>query len=70
MQVQDKVRSQYLTNSLPELRSDLEKAVRTIEKSEDTFIKFVERFDEGYLKKVQPTFDMLEAFANIIIKKG
>lgn len=28
--VQDKVRSQYLINPLPELRSDLEKAIRTI----------------------------------------
>lgn len=28
--VQDKVRSQYLTSELPQLRSELEKAIRTI----------------------------------------
>lgn len=41
--VQDKVRKQYLVDPLPRLRSDLEKAIRTIQKNEEIYVKFVYR---------------------------
>ena len=57
--VQDKVRNQYLVNEMPQLSSDLEKAIRTIQKSEDVFIQFVYRMTSEYLAKIKPNFDML-----------
>lgn len=44
--VQDKVYSKYLEGDLPALRSDLEKAIREIKKSDEVFIEFIYRMDE------------------------
>ena len=67
--VQEKVRKEYLQNQLPDTKSDLEKAIRTIEKNEDVFLLFVYRMDQKYLSKINPNFDMLGALVNIILKK-
>ena len=68
--VQDKIRKQYLVDDLPALRSDLEKALRTIEKSEDIFLQFVYRMNYEYLSKINPNFDLLFTLISIILKKG
>ena len=59
-----------MTNELPILRSEFEKALRTLEKSEDTYIEFIYRFDEGYLNKINPTFDTLSNLVKVLVKKG
>lgn len=55
---------------MPTLRSEFEKAIRTLEKSEDTYIQFVYRINEDYLNKITPTFDLLGNLVAILIKRG
>ena len=65
-----KVCNGYLNGPLPQTRSDLEKALREIQKSTDAFCQLIYRFDADYLAKVQPTFDMLGQMITVILKEG
>ena len=67
---QGKIQNKYLSEQLPETRSELEKAIRMMQKNEDLFLKFVYRFDSDYLQKINPTFDMMHKLVNVIIKRG
>ena len=68
--VQKKVCDGYLNGPLPQTRSELEKALREIQKSTDVFCQLIYRFDVDYLAKVQPTFDMLSQMITVILKEG
>jgi hypothetical protein len=57
-------------NTLPTNRTELEKAIRTLEKGEDIFVEFVYRMSEEYLNKLQPNFDTLSVLVDILFKKG
>lgn len=44
--------------------------MREIGKSEEVFLQFIYRMNEDYLKKIQPTFDMLFQLIGVILKRG
>jgi hypothetical protein len=44
--------------------------MREIGKSEEVFLRFIYRMSEEYLKKIQPTFDMLSELIAAILKRG
>ena len=52
------------------MRSDLEKAIREIKKSDEVFIEFIYRMDEHYLKKIEPTFDLLGILIKMVLQRG
>lgn len=68
--VKDKIFAKYLEDELPKLKSDFQKAIREIQKSEEVFIEFVYRLDADYLKKIQPNFDCLSQLVRIVLLRG
>ena len=44
--------------------------MREIGKPEEVLLQFIYRMTDDYLKKIQPTFDMLFQISGTIIKKG
>jgi polyribonucleotide nucleotidyltransferase len=54
-----KVESELLEGELPKTRTEFEKAVKLLEKSRPSLVKFVLRLDGHYLSGINPNFDTL-----------
>lgn len=64
---QQKTEQSILNNPLPQSKTDLDKAIKQLNKKPELLRLFFLKFTEGYLQKMDPGFDLLFNLINSLI---